>query len=72
LKLAVPAQIAQITGQVERVISLDEYGREKTLELAKQIAIDEAIQAGADPKTIEIVNIEDGPLAYLPGNATRV
>jgi N-methylhydantoinase A/oxoprolinase/acetone carboxylase beta subunit len=69
---AIGAAIAQISGQVERVFSLDELGREKTLELAKQIAINEAVSAGADANTVEIVDIEDVPLAYLPGNATRV
>lgn len=69
---AIGSAIAQVSGQVERVFSLDELGREKTLELAKQMAIDEAIEAGADPDRCEIVDIEDVPLAYLPGNATRV
>ncbi|WP_126425484.1 hydantoinase/oxoprolinase family protein [Brevibacillus marinus] len=69
---AIGAAISQISGQIERVFSLDELGREKTLDLAKQIAVDEAIKAGADPATIEIVDIEDVPLAYLPGNATRI
>jgi N-methylhydantoinase A/oxoprolinase/acetone carboxylase beta subunit len=69
---AIGAAIAQVSGQVERVFSLDELGREKTLELAKKMAIDEAIKAGANPETIEIVDMEDVPLAYLPGNASRV
>jgi N-methylhydantoinase A/oxoprolinase/acetone carboxylase beta subunit len=69
---AIGAAIAQVSGQVERVFSLDEHGREKTLELAKQMAVDEAVQAGADAERCEIVDIEDVPLAYLPGNATRV
>lgn len=69
---AIGAGIAQVSGQIERVFALDELGREKTLELAKKIAIEEAIAAGAEPETISIVDIEDVPLAYLPGNATRV
>ncbi|MBD8006317.1 hydantoinase/oxoprolinase N-terminal domain-containing protein [Bacillus norwichensis] len=69
---AIGSAIAQVSGQVERVFSLDELGREKTLELAKQMAVNEAVEAGADPDTCEIVDIEDVPLAYLPGNATRV
>jgi N-methylhydantoinase A/oxoprolinase/acetone carboxylase beta subunit len=69
---AIGAAISQVSGQIERVFSLDELGREQTLELAKQIAINEAIAAGAAPDTIKIVDIEDVPLAYLPGNATRV
>lgn len=35
-------------------------------------ASEEAVRAGADPESIEIVEVEDVPLAYLPGNATRV
>ena len=30
------------------------------------------IAAGAEPTTVQIVDVEDVPLAYLPGNATRV
>lgn len=69
---AIGVAIAQVSGQIERVFSLDELGREKTLELAKSIAIQEAIKAGADSNGIKIVDIEDVPLAYLPGNATRI
>lgn len=69
---AIGSAIAQVSGQVERVFSLDELGREKTLELAKQMAIDEAVKAGADEGSCQIVDIEDVPLAYLPGNATRI
>ncbi|WP_185151533.1 hypothetical protein [Peribacillus simplex] len=31
-----------------------------------------SISAGADPETLVIVDIEDVPLAYMPGNATRI
>jgi hypothetical protein len=30
------------------------------------------VSAGADPATVAIVDVEDIPLAYLPGNATRI
>ncbi len=69
---AIGAAIAQVSGQIERVFALDELGREQTLELAKSMAIMEAVKAGADPKQVVIVDIEDVPLAYLPGNATRI
>lgn len=36
------------------------------------MAIDEAVKAGADKNSCNIVDIEDVPLAYLPGNATRI
>lgn len=69
---AIGAAIAQVSGQIEKVFALDELGREATLEKAKNLAIDEAIKAGADLNTIEIVSLDDVPLAYLPGNATKI
>jgi len=69
---AIGAAIAQVSGQIERVFSLDELGREGTLRLAKEMAVQEAIKAGANPETIEIVEVDDVPLAYLPGNATKI
>ncbi|WP_461865403.1 hydantoinase/oxoprolinase N-terminal domain-containing protein [Thermococcus sp.] len=69
---AIGAAIAQVSGEVDRVYSLEQLGREKAIEDAKKKAIEEAIKAGADPETVEIVNFEEIPLAYLPGNATRI
>ena len=69
---ALGAAIAQVSGQVERVYSLAELTREQALNQAKAIAVEEAIKAGADPTTVHIVEIEDIPLSYLPGNATRI
>jgi N-methylhydantoinase A/oxoprolinase/acetone carboxylase beta subunit len=69
---AIGAAIAQVSGEIDRVFSLEEKGREEVLKQAKEIAIKEAIEAGADPKTVEIVDIEEIPLAYLPGNAIRI
>lgn len=69
---AVGAAIAQVSGEVDRVYSLAEIGRDAALADAKSRAIEAAVAAGAARETIEIVDVEDVPLAYLPGNATRV
>jgi N-methylhydantoinase A/oxoprolinase/acetone carboxylase beta subunit len=69
---AIGAAIAQVSGQIEKVYALAEIGREKALEHAKEKAKSEAINAGADPDSLVIVDIEDVPLAYMPGNATRI
>jgi N-methylhydantoinase A/oxoprolinase/acetone carboxylase beta subunit len=69
---AVGAAIAQVSGQIEKVYALDTISREEAMNNAKQVATNEAIKAGADPETVEIVEVEDIPLAYLPGNATRI
>jgi N-methylhydantoinase A/oxoprolinase/acetone carboxylase beta subunit len=69
---AIGAAISQVSGQVEKIFVLDEIGREKALELAKAQAMEEAINAGADKEQLEIVDVEDVPLAYLPGNASKI
>ena len=69
---AVGAAIAQVSGEVDRVYALGEIGRERALDDAKRRAVDAAVAAGATRDSVEIVDVEDVPLAYLPGNATRI
>jgi N-methylhydantoinase A/oxoprolinase/acetone carboxylase beta subunit len=69
---AVGAAIAQISGEVDRVYALDSMSRDEAIADAKQEATERAVAAGADRESIQIVDVEDVPLAYLPGNATRV
>ncbi|MEM6431164.1 MAG: hydantoinase/oxoprolinase family protein [Deinococcota bacterium] len=69
---AVGAAIAQISGEVDRVFALAEMSRDEAVNEAKQEAINKAVAAGADPASTDIVDVEDVPLAYLPGNATRI
>lgn len=69
---AVGAAIAQISGEIDRVYSLESLSREAALDSAKQEASERAVAAGADPASVTIVDVEDVPLAYLPGNATRI
>jgi hypothetical protein len=40
--------------------------------LAEAQAQERAIAAGADRASLQTVDVEDMPLAYLPGNALRV
>jgi N-methylhydantoinase A/oxoprolinase/acetone carboxylase beta subunit len=69
---AVGAAIAQVSGEVDRVYALVEIGRAEAIADARAKAIEAAVAAGARQDTIEVVDIEEVPLAYLPGNATRV
>jgi len=69
---ALGSAIAQVSGELDRIFTLDGKTREAVIEEAKNMAIGEAKKAGADPDTIEIVELEDIPLAYHPGNATRI
>lgn len=69
---AVGAAISQVSGTVDRLFSLDGRRRDEALREAREMAIDEAVRAGADPDTVEVIEVEEVPLAYLPGNAVRI
>lgn len=69
---AIGSAISDISGEVEKIYSIDPGNREETLNEIKKIAIKEAVEAGADEEKTEIISFEDVPLAYLPGNATRI
>lgn len=69
---AVGVAIAQVSGEVDRIYSLDDQTRDEALDDAKAEATDKAVEAGADRETIDIVSIEEVPLSYLPGNAVRM
>jgi len=69
---AIGAAIAQVGGQVEKVYSLESVTREEALAAARDEAREKAITAGADPASVEVVEVEEVPLTYLPSNAIRV
>ena len=69
---AIGAAIAQVGGQSESVYSLAEMSREEALSAATEEAKKRAISAGANPKTLMVVDVEEIPLTYLPSNAIRI
>jgi N-methylhydantoinase A/oxoprolinase/acetone carboxylase beta subunit len=69
---AIGAAIAQVGGEVDRIYPIEPGRRDTVLDAAKQEAIDRAVAAGANPHRVEIVDVDEVPIAYLPGNATRV
>ncbi|MEO9274320.1 hydantoinase/oxoprolinase family protein [Marinomonas sp. 5E14-1] len=69
---AVGAAIAQVSGEVDKIYHLSEVTREDALSDALNIATHKSIQAGAKSNSIKVIDQEDVPLAYLPGNATRI
>lgn len=70
---AIGAAIGQVSGEIDRIYNIpDAQGRAAALEDAEAQAKAQAIAAGADPASVEIVNIEAVPLQYLAGGATRV
>lgn len=69
---AIGAAIAQVGGEVDKVYSYGTMGREAAIADAKQHAIEAAIHAGAQKDSIQIFDIDEVPLAYVPGGAVRV
>ena len=69
---AIGAAIAQVSGEIDRIFSMEGRTREGVLEAARAEAVALAGEAGADPATVEIVEVDEIPLAYLPSNALRV
>ncbi len=69
---AIGAAIAQVGGQMERVYSLETGGRAEAIADCSAGAMQRAVAAGADPATVEVVDVEEVPLTYVPSNATLV
>jgi N-methylhydantoinase A/oxoprolinase/acetone carboxylase beta subunit len=67
---AVGAAIAQVSGEVDQIFT--GLGRTQAIESAQQEAARRAIAAGAEQSTLEIIEVDDIPIAYLPGDARRV
>ena len=69
---AIGSAISKVSGTYEKLINYDELPREQALAQAKADAVDLAVEAGAIRETVEIIEVEDVPLAYYPGNTSRV
>ena len=69
---AIGASIAQVGGEIDKVIAVEPGRREAILDEVRQEAVDKAIAAGARPSSVQIVDFDEVPIPYLPGNATRI
>jgi N-methylhydantoinase A/oxoprolinase/acetone carboxylase beta subunit len=67
---AVGAAIAQVSGEVDQIFQ--DLPRDEAIGRARQLAEEKAVAAGAGPAGLTVVEVEDLPLAYLPGNSLRV
>jgi N-methylhydantoinase A/oxoprolinase/acetone carboxylase beta subunit len=67
---AVGAAIAQVSGEVDQIFQ--NLTRDAAIAEARRLAEQRAIGGGADAGTLQVVEVEDLPLSYLPGNSLRV
>ncbi|KAF5322652.1 hypothetical protein D9619_002210 [Psilocybe cf. subviscida] len=69
---AVGAAIASVSGEVDTVEILEGKSLSETLERIKKQAVDQAINAGGDPNTSRIVDVNVLPVQYVTNQATRI
>jgi N-methylhydantoinase A/oxoprolinase/acetone carboxylase beta subunit len=68
---AVGVAIAPVSGRWDTVVPANR-DRRRALDDACEIATSRAIQAGADPSRVEIVEVMETPVGYLPQPAIRL
>ncbi len=69
---AIGAAIAQVGGEVDRVFAIEPGRRGDVLDAARAEAVERAVANGAVPSSVEVLEIDEVPLPYLPGGATRI
>lgn len=69
---AIGSAISKVSGNYEKLVDYLVLPREQALEDAKTEAVELAVEAGAIRETVEIIDVEDVPLQYYPGNTNRV
>jgi hypothetical protein len=67
---AIGAAIAQVSGEVDQIFS--GCDRSTAIDRATALARERACSAGANEASLTVTEIDDLPIAYLPGDARRV
>ncbi len=66
---AIGASIAKVSGSYEGIVSFAKVSREEAIAKSKEIAYANAIAAGALADSLEVVEVEEIPIAYHPEDA---
>jgi N-methylhydantoinase A/oxoprolinase/acetone carboxylase beta subunit len=69
---AIGAATALVGAVVEKAYSYEQITRERAIQDASEEAKKRAVEAGADPSTVEVAEVEEIAMPYLPGNAVKV
>lgn len=69
---AIGACIAPLSGSLDRIFCLDHASRDEVVQSAAQEVLNYAVQAGADPKTVNVQSIEIIPFAYVSNRSLRI
>lgn len=69
---AVGAAIAQVGAQVEQMVAYDQTPRATAIEQMRADVTARVAAAGGDPESIQIVEVDEVFLSYLPGRAAQL
>jgi N-methylhydantoinase A/oxoprolinase/acetone carboxylase beta subunit len=69
---AIGAAIASVSGEVDRIVNLGSGSRDAAIEEVCDEARARAVAAGASAGSVEVVELEEIPLAYLTNPAVRI
>ncbi len=69
---AVGAAIAQVSGRVDKLYDVAALGRDTALNQAKEDATNAAISAGADPGTVEIIDVIELPMTHMQTGSVQM
>lgn len=69
---SIGAAIASVSGEVDLMLSLAGNSRDDVMERVKKQVIQRTLEAGANPESIEIVDMDEVPIPYLPSSIVRI
>lgn len=69
---AVGAAIAQVGAQVDQLVDYDNVPRADALQQMRDEACSRVVAAGGDPGSVQVVDVDEVYLSYLPGRAAQV
>ena len=69
---AIGSAISKVSGTCDCLADYQQIPREQAMAQAREKAVELAVEAGAVRETVEIMEAEDIPLAYHPGNTCRI
>ncbi|WP_422057674.1 hydantoinase/oxoprolinase N-terminal domain-containing protein [Sphingomonas sp.] len=69
---AVGAAIAQVGAQIEQIIAYDREPRAEAIERMRRDVTEQVVAAGGIAETVQIVEVDEVFLSYLPGRAAQL
>ena len=69
---AVGAAIAKVSGTIDVIKIMENVDEEAVVNSVCEEAKQRAIEAGADPETVKIIELDNMPLQYVQMRATRI